>query len=57
MDESVPTLTMERGVWVLHAGVPLLPVTVEEVIRELREKRDLVNFVGHSDGGTAVQVR
>ena len=37
-------LTKEKGVWVYRTGQPLPASTTDEVLRQLREKRDLDNL-------------
>jgi AbrB family looped-hinge helix DNA binding protein len=37
-------LTKEQGVWVFHTGQPLPASATDEVLRQLREERDLVNL-------------
>jgi hypothetical protein len=44
MNEPIPTLTKENGVWVLHTGEPLPLATVDGVIRDIREERDLADL-------------
>jgi AbrB family looped-hinge helix DNA binding protein len=37
-------LVKEHGVWVFHAGQPLSASTTDEMLRQLREERDLANL-------------
>jgi AbrB family looped-hinge helix DNA binding protein len=37
-------LTKEHGVWVFHAGQPLPASTTDEMLRQIREDRDLANL-------------
>jgi AbrB family looped-hinge helix DNA binding protein len=37
-------LTKEHGVWVFHSGQPLAAASTEEVLRQVREERDLANL-------------
>lgn len=37
-------LTKEHGVWVFHAGQPLPASATEEMLRQIREDRDLANL-------------
>jgi AbrB family looped-hinge helix DNA binding protein len=37
-------LVKEHGVWVFHAGQPLSASTTDEMLRQLREERDLDNL-------------
>jgi AbrB family looped-hinge helix DNA binding protein len=37
-------LTKEQGVWVFHTGQPLPASATDEVLRQLREERDMVNL-------------
>jgi len=39
-----PSLTKEQGVWVLHTGQPLPGCATDEVLRQVREERDLANL-------------
>ncbi len=45
--DAVALMTLERGVWVLRVGEPPSASATEEVIREIREERDLSNFGAH----------
>ena len=38
-----PSLTKEQGVWVLYTGDPLPASATDEVLGQVREKRDLAN--------------
>lgn len=37
-------LTKEKGVWVFHAGQPLSASATDEMLRQIREERDLANL-------------
>jgi AbrB family looped-hinge helix DNA binding protein len=37
-------LTKEHGVWVFHGGQPLAAARTDEVLRQVREERDLANL-------------
>jgi AbrB family looped-hinge helix DNA binding protein len=37
-------LRKEHGVWVFHAGQPLPASTTDEMLRQIREDRDLANL-------------
>ena len=37
-------LTKEHGVWVFYAGQPLTASATDEMIRQIREERDLANL-------------
>jgi AbrB family looped-hinge helix DNA binding protein len=37
-------LTKEYGVWVFHAGQPLPASATDDVLRQIREERDLANL-------------
>lgn len=37
-------LTKEHGVWVFHSDVPLSATVTDEMLRRLREERDLANL-------------
>ena len=37
-------LTKEHGVWVFHSGQPLPASATDEMLRRIREDRDLVNL-------------
>ena len=37
-------LTKEHGVWVFHNGQPLAASTTDEMLRLIREERDLANL-------------
>ena len=37
-------LTKEHGVWVFHAGQPLPAPATDEMLRQIREDRDLANL-------------
>jgi AbrB family looped-hinge helix DNA binding protein len=37
-------LVKEHGVWVFHAGQPVAASTTDEMLRQLREERDLANL-------------
>ena len=37
-------LTKEHGVWVFHTGQPLSPSATHEMVRQIREERDLANL-------------
>jgi AbrB family looped-hinge helix DNA binding protein len=37
-------LTKEHGVWVFHAGQPLPASATDEMLRQIREDRDLANL-------------
>jgi AbrB family looped-hinge helix DNA binding protein len=37
-------LTKEHGVWVFHAGQPLPTSATDEMLRQIREERDLANL-------------
>ena len=37
-------LTKEHGVWVFHAGQPLSASTTDNVLQQVRERRDLANL-------------
>jgi AbrB family looped-hinge helix DNA binding protein len=37
-------LTKEHGVWVFHAGQPLSASTTDEMLRQTRKERDLLNL-------------
>jgi AbrB family looped-hinge helix DNA binding protein len=37
-------LTKEHGVWVFHAGPPLPASATDEMLRQLREERDMANL-------------
>lgn len=37
-------LTKERGVWVFHSGQPLHAAATDEMLRRIREERDLANL-------------
>jgi AbrB family looped-hinge helix DNA binding protein len=37
-------LTEEQGVWVFRTGHPLSATTTDDIIRQLREERDLANL-------------
>jgi AbrB family looped-hinge helix DNA binding protein len=37
-------LTKEHGVWVFHAGQPLLASATDEMLQQIREERDLANL-------------
>ena len=37
-------LMKEQGVWVFHSGQPLGASTTDEMLRQLREARDLANL-------------
>jgi AbrB family looped-hinge helix DNA binding protein len=39
-------LTQEHGVWVFRTGQPMAASTTEEMLRQIREDRDLVNLDG-----------
>jgi AbrB family looped-hinge helix DNA binding protein len=39
-------LTQEHGVWVFRTGQPMAASTTEEMLRQIREDRDLVNLGG-----------
>jgi AbrB family looped-hinge helix DNA binding protein len=40
-------LTKKQGVWVFHSGQPLSASATDEVLRQVREERDLTNLDGH----------
>lgn len=40
-------LTQEHGVWVFRTDQPLAASTTEEMLRQIREDRDLVNLGGN----------
>ena len=37
-------LTKEHGVWVFHTGKPLPAAATDEMLRRIREERDLANL-------------
>jgi AbrB family looped-hinge helix DNA binding protein len=37
-------LTKEQGVWVFHSGQPLPASVTDEMLRRIREERDLANL-------------
>lgn len=37
-------LTKEQGVWVFHTGQPLSAAATDEMLRRIREERDLANL-------------
>jgi AbrB family looped-hinge helix DNA binding protein len=37
-------LTQEHGVWVFHTGQPLPASATDEMLQQIREKRDLANL-------------
>ncbi len=37
-------LTQEHGVWVFRSGQPMAALTTQEMLREIREDRDLANL-------------
>ena len=37
-------LAKEHGVWVFHAGQPMPASATDEMLRQIREERDLGNF-------------
>ena len=37
-------LTKEHGVWVFHAGQPLPASATDDMLRQIREERDLANL-------------
>jgi AbrB family looped-hinge helix DNA binding protein len=37
-------LTKERGIWVLHTGQSLPASATDDLLRDIREERDLANF-------------
>jgi AbrB family looped-hinge helix DNA binding protein len=37
-------LTKEHGVWVFHTGQPLAASATDEMLRQIREERDVNNF-------------
>jgi AbrB family looped-hinge helix DNA binding protein len=37
-------LTKEHGVWVFHAGQPLPASATDDMLRQIREERDMVNL-------------
>jgi len=41
-------LTKEHGVWVFHAGQPLPASATDEMLRRIREERDIANL-GNSE--------
>jgi AbrB family looped-hinge helix DNA binding protein len=41
---SEGSLTQEHGLWVLHTGQPLSALETDEMLRRIREDRDLANL-------------
>jgi AbrB family looped-hinge helix DNA binding protein len=37
-------LTKEHGVWVFHTGQPLAASATDDMLRQLREERDMTNL-------------
>lgn len=37
-------LTKEHGVWVFHSGEPLPASATDEILKQIREERDLTNL-------------
>jgi AbrB family looped-hinge helix DNA binding protein len=41
---GVGPLLNEHGIWVLHTGEPLAASTTDDLLRQIRDERDLVNL-------------
>ena len=41
---GVGPLRNEHGIWVLHTGEPLLASSTKDLLRQIREERDLANL-------------
>jgi hypothetical protein len=47
-------LQNEHGIWVLHTGEPMLASATDDLLRQIREERDLANLGdGFAEGDRA----